>query len=45
MAGKIKILVVDDDKTLCENFRDILVEDGYEVLIAQTKSSALKMTL
>lgn len=43
MAGKIKILVVDDDKTLCENFRDILIEDGYEVLIAQTKSSALKI--
>lgn len=43
MTGKIKILVIDDDKTLCENFRDILEEDGYEVLTAQTKFSALKI--
>ena len=29
-----KILIVDDEKMICEEFRDILVEDGHEVSFA-----------
>lgn len=34
MEGKRKILVVDDEKNICEILRNYLEEDGYEVIEA-----------
>jgi len=37
-----KILVVDDEKFICEEFRDLLEEDGHEVEIALNGADALR---
>ena len=34
--------MVDDDKVLCRSFKDILEVDGYNVLTAETRTSALE---
>lgn len=34
MAMAYKILIVDDDKNLCEMFKDMLSDAGYEVVLA-----------
>ncbi len=36
-----KILIIDDEEMLCESLKDILQEDGYEVVTATTALSAL----
>ena len=41
MLKNTTILVVDDDKVLCQSFKDILELDGYNVLTAKTRASAL----
>ncbi len=38
-----KILIVDDEKMICEEFRDILQEDNHEVDIALRGEEAIKM--
>ncbi|MBI4040585.1 MAG: sigma-54-dependent Fis family transcriptional regulator [Deltaproteobacteria bacterium] len=38
---KIKILIVDDEKTLCESFSQILREEGYEADVAFDGEQAL----
>ncbi len=37
-----KILIVDDEKQICEEFRDILQEDGHEVEIALNGLEGIK---
>jgi DNA-binding NtrC family response regulator len=37
-----KILIVDDEKGICEEFRDILLEEGHEVEIAFNGADALR---
>jgi len=37
----VRILVVDDDKTMCELLRLVLSKDGHEVIIAQSAEEAL----
>lgn len=37
-----KILVVDDDKDMCVMLHDILKQEGYEILTAETGKKALK---
>lgn len=38
-----KILVVDDDEALADNWEDILSDEGYELLTANTCADALEM--
>jgi DNA-binding NtrC family response regulator len=38
-----KILVVDDDERVCRVIRDILIEERYEVLVANGAEEALKI--
>ena len=38
-----KILIVDDEKVICEEFRDILAEDNHEVDIALRGAEAIEM--
>ena len=40
----MKILVVDDEPLICEEFRDILEEDGHEVETAKGGPEALQMS-
>lgn len=42
--AKTKILVVDDEKNICELLRLYLEKDGFEVLIAHTGADAIDMT-
>ena len=37
-----KILVVDDEEMICQEFKDILLEDGHEVDVAHEGMAALK---
>lgn len=37
-----KILIIDDEKGICEEFRDILQDDGHEVEIAHNGPDGLK---
>ena len=37
-----KILIVDDEKMICEEFKEILQEDGHEVDVAFGGADALK---
>ncbi|HTL47676.1 MAG TPA: response regulator [Verrucomicrobiae bacterium] len=37
-----KVLVVDDEKFICEEFRDLMAEDGHDVDIAFNGQEALK---
>ncbi len=41
--AKTKILIVDDDRTLSDNLRDILLDEGYEVTARYSAISALKL--
>jgi CheY-like chemotaxis protein len=41
MAASRRILVVDDDRTLRETLREVLVDDGYEVRAASNGRQAL----
>lgn len=36
-----KILIIDDEEMLCESLKDILEDEGYEVLTATNSLSAL----
>ena len=38
----MKILVVDDEPLICEEFRDILEEEGHEVEVAKNGKDALQ---
>lgn len=38
---KEKILVVDDEKTLCDLYKIVLDEEGYDVLVAGNAAAAL----
>lgn len=38
----MKILVVDDEEAICEEFRDILGDEGYDVDIALNGEDALR---
>lgn len=40
--GSMKILVIDDEVLFCETFKDILIDDGYEVLIVHKGKDALR---
>lgn len=40
MEKKPNILVTDDDANLCDNLKDILEEDGYQIVIAANISEA-----
>ena len=40
---KPKILVVDDDKVIREGCREVLTQDGYEVILAENGELGLKM--
>lgn len=42
-TGKIKILVVDDEKNMCEILENYLQEEGYEVICAYTGKDALEL--
>jgi len=37
-----KILIIDDEKGICEEFRDILQEDGHQVDVAQSGPEGIK---
>jgi len=39
-----RILIVDDDEAILNRFRDILQEEGYEVVTAKTGREAIKMS-
>ena len=39
--GKVKILVVDDEKNICELIRLYLEKEGYEVLMAYNGKDAV----
>lgn len=41
MAEKLRILVVDDEETICNLLRDCLSEEGYEVSITQNAEDGL----
>lgn len=43
MKKKIKILIVDDDKTICTTLAQILREEKYEVVAKETGKSALAL--
>lgn len=45
MADKTKILVVDDEETLCEALRFNLEEEGYDVDVALSAEEALTLNL
>lgn len=45
MVDKIKILVVDDEETLCEALRFNLEAEGYEVDVALSAEDALTLDL
>ena len=38
----MKILIVDDEKVICEAFKEILEEDGYDVQTAANGNEALQ---
>ena len=40
---KKKILIVDDEKELCNTLREILAEEGYQAFCAHSGQSALEM--
>lgn len=42
MEKAINILIVDDDVNICENLKDILGEDGYDITYVQTIALARK---
>jgi len=42
-SGSPRILVVDDEPTICELLRDLLTAAGYEVEMATTMAAALEM--
>ncbi len=44
MKGKT-VLIVDDDAALCDNLRDILQDDGYELISATTCAAGLQLAL
>jgi len=41
ISKPVRILVVDDDKTMCELLRLVLSKDGHEVILAQSAEEAL----
>ena len=45
MSNKQKVLLVDNDKTFCEQLSVVLIEQGYEVLRASTGGEATRMAL
>lgn len=45
MEGKRRILVVDDEETLCEALRFALESEGYEVDVAHSAEEALALDL
>lgn len=38
-----KILIIDDEKGICEEFRDILQDDGHEVEVAHNGPDGLQL--
>ena len=42
MSEKAKILIVDDDASMCETLSDILEEKGYHVVVAQDGPKAIE---
>ena len=42
MGDKNSILVVDDDESICENLRKILISKGYDVSVAYNGNEAIK---
>jgi len=45
MENKAKILIVDDEKDICETLKDLLQEENYDVETANTLKEALKINL
>ena len=45
MENKAKILLVDDEKDICETLKDLLQEENYDVETANTLKEALKINL
>ena len=42
---KIKLLIVDDEKDIRDSLKDILIDEGYEVHLAENALEAKKIKL